>query len=65
MGQKRLEHARRKHDQIMNTGAKILATCCQNCLSQLTDLRDRYDMPVQVKSVIELLVESMDSSSSE
>jgi len=61
MGQKRLEHARRKHDQIMNTGAKILATCCQNCLSQLTDLKDRYEMPVEVKSVIELLVESMES----
>ncbi|MDQ1238833.1 MAG: hypothetical protein QG577_1018 [Thermodesulfobacteriota bacterium] len=65
MGQKRLEHARRKHDQIMNTGAKIIATCCQNCLSQLTDLRDRYNMPVEVKSVIELLVESMDSPSNE
>lgn len=65
MGQKRLEHARRKHDQILNTGAKILATCCQNCLSQLTDLRDRYDMPIEVKSVIELLVEAMDSPSSE
>ncbi|MGC8907786.1 MAG: (Fe-S)-binding protein [Desulfomonilaceae bacterium] len=61
MGVKRLEHARRKHDQIMNTGAKILATCCQNCLSQLTDLKDRYEMPIEVKSVIELLVESMES----
>lgn len=61
MGTKRLEHARRKHDQIMDTGAKILATCCQNCLSQLTDLKDRYDMPVEVKSVIELLVDSTES----
>jgi len=61
MGTKRLEHAKRKRDQIMNTGAQILATCCQNCLSQLTDLRDRYAMPVEVKSVIELLVESMES----
>ncbi len=60
MGTKRLEHAKRKRDQIVNTGAKILATCCQNCLSQLTDLRDRYEMPVEVKSVIELLVESME-----
>lgn len=61
MGTKRLEHARRKRDQIMNTGAKILATCCQNCLSQLTDLRDRYEMPMEVKSVIELLVDAMES----
>lgn len=60
MGQKRLEHARFKRDQILRTGADVLATCCQNCLSQLVDLRDRYDIPVEVKSVIELLVESME-----
>ena len=61
MGKKRLEHARLKRDQIMNTGANILATSCQNCLSQLVDLQARYDMPLQVKSVIELLVESLES----
>ncbi|MBI4963158.1 MAG: (Fe-S)-binding protein [Desulfomonile tiedjei] len=61
MGTKRLEHARAKHDQIMRTQANIVTTSCQNCLSQLQDLQSRYDMPVTVKSVIELLVEAMDS----
>lgn len=61
MGKKRLEHARMKHDQIMSTGANIVATSCQNCLSQLTDLQTRYNMPLEVKSVIELLVESMEA----
>lgn len=61
MGRKRLEHSRIKHDQIMKTGASIVATSCQNCLSQLSDLQARYDMPVQVKSVMELLVEAMES----
>jgi len=61
MGKKRLEHARMKHDQIMSTGAEIIATSCQNCLSQLVDLQARYNMPVEVKSVIELLVESMEA----
>ena len=61
MGKKRLEHARMKHNQIMSTGAKIIATSCQNCLSQLGDLQARYSMPVEVKSVIELLVESMEA----
>ncbi len=61
MGKKRLEHARMKHDQIMNTGADIIATSCQNCLSQLGDLQARYNMPLQVKSVIELLVEAMEA----
>ena len=62
MGRKRLEHARLKHDQIMKTGATIIATSCQNCLSQLTDLQARYEMPLQVKSVVELLVEAMEES---
>ena|SRR5271157_4864755 len=61
MGKKRLEHARMKHDQIMGTGAEIIATSCQNCLSQLGDLQARYNMPVKVKSVIELLIESMEA----
>jgi Fe-S oxidoreductase len=61
MGKKRLEHARSKHDQIIRSGAAIVTTSCQNCLSQLQDLQSRYDMPVQVKSVIELLVEAMEA----
>jgi Fe-S oxidoreductase len=62
MGTKRLEHARSKRDQILRTGAGIVTTSCQNCLSQLSDIQSRYDMPVQVKSVIELLVEAMEPS---
>lgn len=61
MGKKRLEHARSKHDQIMRTGANIITTSCQNCLSQLNDLQARYEMPIEVQSVIELLVRSMES----
>jgi Fe-S oxidoreductase len=61
MGKKRLEHARMKHHQIMKTGATIVTTSCQNCLSQLQDLQSRYSMPVEVKSVIELLVEAMET----
>ncbi|HMK37353.1 MAG TPA: (Fe-S)-binding protein [Desulfomonilaceae bacterium] len=61
MGKKRLEHARRKHDQIVRSGADVVTTSCQNCLSQLQDIQARYEMPVKVKSVIELLVEAMEA----
>jgi Fe-S oxidoreductase len=61
IGKNRLERARPKHDQIIRTGARVVTTSCQNCLSQLSDLQGRYDMPVQVKSVIELLVESIEA----
>ncbi|MFH0822071.1 MAG: (Fe-S)-binding protein [Pseudomonadota bacterium] len=60
MGSKRLEHAMRKRDQLLRTGATIVATSCQNCLSQLDDLKTRYSMPVEVKSVIELVVQAME-----
>jgi len=49
-----------KHDQIMSTGASILVTSCQNGLSQFADLKARYEPPLEVKSVIELLVDAME-----
>ena len=61
MAKKRLEHAKSKRDQILRTKADILATCCQNCLSQFGDLQSRYEMPIEVKSVIQLLVEAIES----
>ncbi len=61
MAKKRLEHAKRKRDQILNTGATIVTTSCQNCLAQLNDLKDRYDMPVEVKSVLELLTDCIEN----
>lgn len=61
IGQKRLEHARKKIDQIIKTGANVVATSCQNCLSQLDDLQAGNDLPIQVKSVIELVVESIEA----
>jgi Fe-S oxidoreductase len=55
LGKRRLENARRKYDQMMRTGAEILTTGCQNCLSQLDDLKAYYKIPMEVKSVMELL----------
>ncbi len=63
MGSKRLEHAMWKRDQILKTGADILTTSCQNCLTQLGDMQSRYNMPVEIKSVMELVVEAIEPSS--
>ncbi|MGC8659911.1 MAG: heterodisulfide reductase-related iron-sulfur binding cluster, partial [Desulfomonilaceae bacterium] len=62
MGSKRLEHAAIKRDQILRTNAEILTTSCQNCLTQLGDLQARYNMPIEVKSVMELVVEAIEPS---
>jgi Fe-S oxidoreductase len=60
MGQKRMEAAKLKQRQILETGAAIVSTSCQNCLSQIQDIRDKYDMHVEVKSVMELVVAALD-----
>ena len=59
LGQKRLHNAKGKSEQILATGAEIVSTSCQNCLVQLADIRDFYKLPVEVKSVIELVVEAL------
>jgi Fe-S oxidoreductase len=60
LGKKRLEFAKAKHDEIINTGAAIVSTSCQACLAQLKDMREHYNMSVTVKSVIELVVEALE-----
>jgi Fe-S oxidoreductase len=62
MAKKRLEHAKKKHEQIINTRASILTTSCQNCLAQLNDLQARYEMPLEVKSLLELVTQCIDES---
>lgn len=60
MGQKRLANAKPKADQIVATGAKIVTSSCQMCLAQLMDIQAHYVLPVTVKSVMELVIESME-----
>jgi Fe-S oxidoreductase len=60
MGQKRLAFAKGKRDQIVATGATMVTSSCQMCLAQLSDIQAHYDLPVQVKSVMELVIESLE-----
>lgn len=59
MGQKRLEFARAIQEEILQSGANIVATSCQMCLAQLNDMQEHYDMPVKMKSVMELVMDSL------
>jgi Fe-S oxidoreductase len=60
MGKKRLQNAKGKRDQIVATGADVVTTSCQNCLAQLADIRDFYQLPVEVKTVMELVAQALD-----
>jgi Fe-S oxidoreductase len=58
-GQLRLQMGKKKAEQIRETGAKIVATNCFNCMTQIRDLNKAYDLGVEVKSIVELVAESL------
>jgi Fe-S oxidoreductase len=60
MGKRRLECAKAKRDQIVATGATMVTTSCQMCLAQLADIQAHYNLPVQTKTVMELVVEAIE-----
>jgi Fe-S oxidoreductase len=48
-----------KVDQVKDTGAKILATACENCHAQLGDLNDHYKMGVEVKFLSSMIADAL------
>ena len=48
-----------KVDQVKKTGAKILATACENCHTQLSDLNDHYQMGLEVKFLSSLVADAL------
>ncbi|MBW2147356.1 MAG: response regulator [Deltaproteobacteria bacterium] len=57
--QRRLEVAKIKADQIMATGAKVVATGCHNCIDGLTDLIRHYKINIPVKNVCEFIADAI------
>jgi Fe-S oxidoreductase len=55
----RMKSARVKADQVKETGATILATACENCHTQLSDLNDHYKMGTQVKFLSSIVADAL------
>jgi len=55
----RMKSSRVKVDQVHATGAKILATACENCHTQLSDLNDHYQMGVKVEFLSSLVADAL------
>jgi len=55
----RMKSARIKADQVKDTGATILATACENCHTQLSNLNDHYKMNVQVKFLSSMVADAL------
>jgi Fe-S oxidoreductase len=58
-GKLRVTAGKKKAEQIRQTGAKIVATNCFNCMTQIRDLSKAYDLGIEVKSIVELVSESL------
>ena len=55
----RMKSARIKADQVKETGATVLATACENCHTQLSNLNDRYKMDMQVEFLSSLVADAL------
>ena len=55
----RMKSSRVKVDQVTETGAKILATACENCHTQLSNLNDHYNMGVEVKFLSSMVADAL------
>ena len=55
----RMKSSRVKADQVKETGASILATACENCHTQLSNLNDHYKMDVQVDFLSSMVADAL------
>jgi Fe-S oxidoreductase len=55
----RMKSAKVKAEQVNATGATILATACENCHTQLSNLNDHYKMGVQVEFLSSLVADAL------
>lgn len=56
----RIKSGKPKKEQIVATGAKIVVTACENCVSQLKTIQSGYGLDVEVKYLTELVCENLD-----
>ena len=55
----RMKSSRIKADQVKESGAIILATACENCHTQLSNLNDHYKMEMQVEFLSSLVADAL------
>ena len=55
----RMKSAKVKVDQVNDTGARILATACENCHAQLDDLNTHYKMGVEVRFLSSMIADAL------
>lgn len=56
---RRVDAGKIKADQIRRTGAGIVATPCHNCIDQLMELNQVYDLKVKIRTVGEIVADAL------
>ena len=55
----RMKSSRVKAEQVEKTGAAVLATACENCHTQLSNLNDHYKMEVDVTFLSSMVADAL------
>ena len=55
----RIKSGAQKAAQIRNTGATVLASACESCRLQITDLNEAYDLGLRIVPIMELVAEAL------
>jgi Fe-S oxidoreductase len=56
---RRVEAGKIKADQIRETGAEIVVTPCHNCIDQLIELNQVYELGVEIKTIAEVVADAL------
>jgi len=56
----RIKTGKPKKEQIVKTGAKIVVSACENCVTQLQVIKSGYGLDVEVKYLTEIVCENLD-----
>lgn len=56
---RRIKAGKIKAEQILKTGAKVIATPCHNCIDQLMELNKEYKLNVEIKTVSEIVADAI------
>jgi Fe-S oxidoreductase len=56
---RRVEAGKIKADQIRETGARIVVTPCHNCIDQLIELNQVYELGVEIKTIAEVVADAL------
>ncbi len=56
----RIKTGKKKMEQIVDTGAKIVVSACENCITQLEVIRSGYGLDVEVRYLTGMVCDNLD-----